>query len=139
MFSSFKEEVLWWRRYWWFKTGVQRWKFPDWWVWRPNHNYLPCCMSISLGTCFVLKTNQSSDFGTHCLQWYEIIDYVFNVKNSYEWDFSSIGRLLIGTLFEGPPELPSTCCMSGCANCVWLDYADEVVRFVRGNRINLQC
>ena len=48
---------------------------------------------------------------------------------------------------EGPPQLPSTCCMSGegeinvcqeaslykcykgCANCVWLDYAEEVVRY----------
>ena len=30
---------------------------------------------------------------------------------------------------EGPPSLPSTCCMSGCANCVWLDYAEEMVRY----------
>jgi len=30
---------------------------------------------------------------------------------------------------DGPPTLPNTCCMSGCANCVWLDYAEEVVRF----------
>jgi len=28
-----------------------------------------------------------------------------------------------------PPELPSTCCMSGCANCVWLDYAEETVKY----------
>merc|ERR1711941_141718 len=28
-----------------------------------------------------------------------------------------------------PPSLPTTCCMSGCANCVWLEYADEVVDF----------
>merc|ERR1711972_360028 len=28
-----------------------------------------------------------------------------------------------------PPELPSTCCMSGCANCVWLDFAEETVKF----------
>merc|ERR1711948_124599 len=30
---------------------------------------------------------------------------------------------------QRPPSLPTTCCMSGCANCVWLDYADEVVDF----------
>merc|ERR1712126_194063 len=28
-----------------------------------------------------------------------------------------------------PPDLPTTCCMSGCANCVWLDYAEETVEF----------
>jgi len=30
---------------------------------------------------------------------------------------------------NGPPAVPSTCCMSGCANCVWLDYAEEMVNF----------
>jgi len=31
----------------------------------------------------------------------------------------------------GPPGLPSTCCMSGCANCVWLDYAEETVNYYK--------
>eukprot|EP00092_Neocalanus_flemingeri_P010500 GFUD01011313.1.p1 GENE.GFUD01011313.1~~GFUD01011313.1.p1 ORF type:complete len:144 (-),score=44.34 GFUD01011313.1:81-512(-) len=31
----------------------------------------------------------------------------------------------------GPPCLPSTCCMSGCANCVWLDFAEETVNYYK--------
>ena len=34
-----------------------------------------------------------------------------------------------GASSEGPPSLPGTCCMSGCANCVWLDYAEEMVKY----------
>ena len=40
----------------------------------------------------------------------------------------------------GAPPLPTTCCMSGCANCVWLDYADAMVAYysARGEGLALE-
>ena len=35
-----------------------------------------------------------------------------------------------------PPEPPTTCCMSGCANCVWLDHAEDLIEFYDKKGLN---
>lgn len=44
-------------------------------------------------------------------------------------DLSSRSRMIAGVLVPPKPEEPDNCCMSGCVNCVWERYREEVEEF----------
>ena len=42
----------------------------------------------------------------------------------------TVGCVVLCVTGKGrPPELPVYCCMSGCEQCVWLLYADELLQY----------
>lgn len=53
----------------------------------------------------------------------------------------SLYSTLEGDLVPGkgnPPEVPMHCCMTGCENCVWIVYAQEMADYYGDNGLRLK-
>lgn len=49
-----------------------------------------------------------------------------NVNRRVNSSPGSDAKRLKSEIETGLPEEPTDCCMSGCANCVWIQYAEEL-------------
>lgn len=59
-----------------------------------------------------------------------------STDNSYSSAYNSQESKLLMTVAshnKSPPEVPTCCCMSGCANCVYIQYAVEMADYFKDN------
>lgn len=60
---------------------------------------------------------------------FNFTDLVFGVRGSRDASRKSAdlqSRVIAGVKVPGRPEQPTNCCMSGCVDCVWEMYKDDI-------------
>ena len=71
--------------------------------------------------------NVSSPIITHAISHQNVFNILYLPSSFHLWLFLRLKRYCSSK--DNPPDAPTTCCMSGCANCVWLDHAEDLLKY----------
>ena len=92
------------------------------WTPQSRRKNLTYCKTMNLCTSSTSESSKSLPHADEEVDSPEVELYTSDVKYQTESIVPGKGP---------PPELPTKCCQSGCANCVWIQYAEDVAKYYK--------